>query len=310
MEAFLRQAVKYSGIFAAFGSLFLFSLNPVIVATIPGQTDPVSMAYWAYFFAIVFLFLFVILFGRQDFKHVIYKLTFKSWAGLFISSLIRLLVTVSFFFAITMASRIEATILTLMWPIFFVALSILFDSYRIKFFDLFLLFCSFIGASIIVYGDSNSSLNVNYGYIIALLSAFLGGLHSLIYKKTFDGSELPNTLKTQIVLILIRSIIGFSLIGIFNSFENTPDIQPITSTFQGLHYLALGVFCYAGTQVLYCYALVKMDQVELSNIQYFNPVIVSLSLFIFLGDTITFSLIIGTCFIFFSQYLIFNRKKL
>lgn len=240
---------------------------------------------------------------KDAFCHVLASLDLEGWTGLLLSAFIRMGATVCFFWAITTAPRIESTILSLTWPLFFVLLSVLFDAYKARLVDLLLLALSFIGASTIIAGNSEGLWDgLHVGYLMALASAFLGGAHSLAYRKIFSVWHLSSDLKTQTVVTLIRTLMGLCFMGLISLLSSDLNIRFPSGLSAGLSYAALGVFAYSGVQVLYGYALVKMDQITLSNIQYFGPIIVALALYFFVGDSIKISLLLGSILVFSSQY--------
>ena len=298
-----------TALFSAFASIICFASTPVFIAWLPTHIPYWGILFYALIIATISLFLAILLFYRNEFITFCRSTSIRGWWAISITSVIRLLVSLCFFFAVTHAPRVESTVLTLMWPIFFVLFSILLDNYQPNFSKILPLILSFVGVVIIIIGqDGPVSLEISidsslFGLLMALMAAILGGLHSLVYKVMFRDLKIPHTFSYHFIIIFFRSLIGFVLIG--TTTMMLPDIKvPTIDQYSFLFIVPLGVFAYAGTQVLYCYALMKLDEVELANIQYFNPVIVTVLLSVFVGDPISPNFLLGAVIIFGAQYMI------
>ena len=184
-------------LFSAFASIVCFASTPVFVALLPTQMPYWSILFYALVVATIFLFVSILLFFRSDFIAFYQSTNIRGWCAITTTSVIRLLVSLCFFFAITHAPRVESTVLTLMWPIFFVIFSIFLDNYKPTPTKILPLILSFVGVVIIIIGQNGPvSLDLSvdsslFGLLMALMAALLGGLHSLVYKVVFRGFDIP-----------------------------------------------------------------------------------------------------------------------
>lgn len=303
-----RDSRSRSAYLCAFLSIVFFALNPVLVAGLSVPFDAMSILFWSLAVSTSFLLIVVLSVYRKLLGDILRNTTIKGWLFILCTSLIRMGATFCFFFAVLNSSRIEATILTLMWPIFFILFSFLIDKERPQLLEIILVIFSFSGAIIIISGNAQISVfdNQLFGLSIAVFAAVLGGIHSAIFKHFFKKFFTKDTFAIQTILILFRSMIGLLVTSAFFLLSDWPITLPQTNI-DWLSMLLIGVLCYSCTQIFYCYALVKMDKIELSNIQYFNPVLVALFLSVFVGDQITSTFLLGTLIISSTQYILQSK---
>ena len=303
------QQWNHKALLSAFASILCFGLTPVLVAWLPSAIPSWVILFYALAVASVFLLSSILLFFRDDFVTFCISTNRSGWTAIGATSALSMLASLCFFYAITHAPRVEATVLTLMWPIFFVIFSILLDNYRPSTARVLLLVISFSGVYIIIAGQtatvsfgpgSGASLP---GILAALMAALLGGLHSVVYKLAFRGLDINMTFSNHFIVIFFRSLFSVfivgSVIGLMPALE-----MPALEQGSFMLIACVGLLAYAGTQVLYCYALMHLDETVLSNIQYLNPVVVTVLLGTITGDPISPYFLLGAGMIFVSQYLI------
>ena len=156
-------------------------------------------------------------------------------------------------------------------------------------------------------GESPAGGSPLLGLGMALAAAVSGGLHTLIYKRLFRRMQLPGTLAQHIIVVLCLSVVGLTLVGVPIALApaiSLPDIDGAT----GALFLPLGILAYAG-HVLFYYALMKLDEAELANIQYFQPVVVTVLLAVLVGDPIGIYFVAGSALIFGAQYGMQRRPR-
>ena len=257
----------------------------------------------------------VALFARTPFAAFCRETSVQGWCAVTLAALLRLAISCCFFFAVMHAPRIEAAVLTLTWPLFFILFSVLFNRYRINWTALILLGVSLAGVVLIIAGEGASAddpaSRTMAGLLVALAAAVIGGLHSYVYKQVFQYLSLPNDLTHNILMVFFVSIIGTLLMcGPAFWLGEAGAVSPRADG--ALLLVLLGVFAYAGVQqILYYFALMSLDEAELANIQYLHPVAVTLMLALLAGDSFGRYFVPGALLVFASQWALqaTNQKQ-
>ena len=248
----------------------------------------------------------VVAFYRAPTKTFLRAATARDWRAIAISGLMRLGISVCFFYAITHAPRIESSVLMLSWTLFFVLFSVLFGRYRPTVRKAVLLAVSFAGVAIVVAGQADGSAQTDpklFGLFMAILAAALGGLHSWAYKALFMDMEIADTLAGHVIVIFFRSVMGLAVMGLAVALMPELSLPSVTAS-DWVVLVPIGILAFAGTQALYSHSLLRLDEIELANIQNFTPVVVTVFLVIFIGDPVGILFLVGAGMIFGSQYAI------
>ncbi|MBT5910289.1 MAG: DMT family transporter, partial [Opitutae bacterium] len=234
----------------------------------------------------------------------------KQYVKLFGVGILRVSMSLCFFYALSNGPRIENNIITLTWPIFMVMFNVLSGEQRITKTEIICLLLSFVGSFFIVLkGNSFETISFShFTYKFSLLYAVLGGFYYFIYRKIkeeiFPTNEVvinKNTVMSHLYMVFWQGITGVILvIALLPVFPESLLIPPEEFKLMAL----LGVVGYALPQLFISYSNLNMKASDFALLRYLNPVICTFYLYLILDDQIFATTIIGATLIFSCIYMI------
>jgi drug/metabolite transporter (DMT)-like permease len=296
------------GILASFLVALLTSLTPTIIGGLSSSLDFFAMTTWCIFFATIFVGWYVAFTSRKKFVETIFRTSVTGWVVIFLMSALRLMFTLCFFYALSSAPRIEANILTMLWPIFYIVFDTLLGEKVVSFSEWLMIILSFVGVVIIAIPDNYSSgiTFIHSGYLIAILASVLGGLYSFLYPRLQKFIAFDKGFDGQVHFILLRSFFSLIILIPFTIIdaETVFDVDSMEILGAAL----IGVLSYASAQVLYSYALLHTKSNEIATIQYVNPVLSAFFLHLFLNDAVNSNFLVGAAFILVANYAMQSNR--
>ena len=256
----------------------------------------------------------ILLFGSWSFfeKEIIstdLKKIFKNKCCLKVSSLIASFglflgaYYVSFYYAVQNAPSIEANVINYLWPILTPIFAVYIFRTEVRkfgFYDLALLFVSFLGAMLAAWDitkESFESFNFTSGHASALVAAICAAAYLnfiFLIKKYISSTPF----------IYFLGMLTFLPIGIpFMIWLNVPVIIQ-ASAIPMLLFLTVIVF--AGGQFLLIKSIELDSMVTINALAYLTPVISSVFLNVFTGEQFTDSIIFGALLIVTANILLNN----
>lgn len=294
-------------------NMLLFAFVPVIIGV--STLTFYQKLFYSHLVSLIFLFLLI---AFLDFrKFISFSKTFNSiqLSKLFGLGILRVFMSLCFFYALSNGPRIENNIITLTWPIFLVLFNILLGNQKIGKIEAIGLFLGFTGSLFITLkGDSFENILLShYTYKYSVLYAILGGIYYFIYKKIKESIFSTNeecinreTVISHLFMIFWQGFLGFILIvAIMPLFPDTLNIP----TQEIKWALLLGIVGYALPQFFISYSNLNMKPSDFATLRYLNPVICTAYLSIILDDKIYATTIIGSVLIFSCIHLIITKKS-
>jgi drug/metabolite transporter (DMT)-like permease len=187
-------------------------------------------------------------------------------------------------------------------PVFMAVLGYLFFKEKLKLLNIAGIVVSFLGVLMLIgKGNfSNIDLITNKGDLMVLASAFTWSVYSLVNKKiTFSYPPLMTILYLFIAMAVI-------LIP-FNISQQTLSSVIHLSRVGWISVLFLGFVCSGASYVFWAQALKDMDAARVGAFLYFEPFVTVFAAWLFLGENITFIIILSGLVITAGVFLV-NKK--
>lgn len=301
------------GILSGIINMLLYAFVPVIVGL--SSLSFYQKLFYSQIISVLALLLIITAFGLKDFIRFVKSFTFSQYLNLLGVGILRVSMSLCFFYALSNGPRIENNIITLSWPIFMVMFSVLSGDQRITKAEVFCLLLSFLGSFfIILKGDTISNISFShFTYKYSLLYAVIGGFYCFIYRKIkekmFPADELSlnkSTAMSHLYMVFGQGFTGLFLVfAIYPFFPNSLSVPPEELNLM----ILLGVVGYALPQLFISYSNLNMRVSDFALLRYLNPVVSTLCLCLFLGDRLFISTAIGATLIFSCTYKLLKRQS-
>jgi drug/metabolite transporter (DMT)-like permease len=288
--------------------MFLFAFAPVIIGL--SSLNFFQKLLFSQFFSLIILFILISFIGFRKFIKYSKSFKAKQLTKLFLIGTLRVAMSLCFFYALSNGPRIENNIITLTWPIFLVVFNILSGEQKTTASEILSILMAFFGSSFIFLGDGTfSSMTFShYTYYFSILYALLGGFYYYLYKKTkdeiFPSDEsiiCGDTVLSHLMMVFWQCAPGLVIIIMMSPFFEFSLTIP---SIEIVYMLLLGILGYSLPQVFLSYSNLSLRPSEFAVLRYLNPVICTLYLYYFLGDTLYPSTIIGTTLILTCIYIV------
>jgi len=285
------------GVILAFIAMFIWAVNPLIATEMSDNISPVEFAFFRWFIA--FLFLFIFTFKKIKKEWSIIKRQWKLILALAFA--VPVFDNLCFYTSGHTTSALNMALIGTAIPLFIVILNFVFLKKVItNLQSLGILIALFGVLYIITKGDLAvlTELQFNAGDIFILIATFAFSVYTFLqYKKDKD-------LSPDVFLAMIAGAGSLLLLPLFIIFEI---IHPHILYFTAKEILTL---IYVGTCVaLIAYlcwnaAVEKLGALKTSILDYFSPLLVALMVFIFLEQPFSADQFIGGALIIFGCILI------